>query len=250
MDRTKKITFTGIMTALVFVSTFIIKIPIPATEGYIHLGDCMVFLSALLLGWKYGAFAAGVGSMLADLIGYPHWALPTLVIKALMAMLVALAVNTTKNRDKIAFCGITALSWTLFITLMRRVLSTGLFGDRDYLMQEVGATTDAQLTGLANMSYAVLLISAVAVVAIAVGLWFYLRKNDKKVDIMYIPGLIASGLWMVAGYYIASFILYQNAVVPIFSIPANLLQFIAGFVLAMLIYTPLRTTFDKLTKEQ
>ncbi|HBN83857.1 MAG TPA: hypothetical protein DDZ89_08430 [Clostridiales bacterium] len=250
MDRTKKITFTGIMTALVFIATFVIKIPIPATEGYIHLGDCMVFLAALLLGWKYGAFAAGVGSMLADIIGgYAHWALPTLIIKALMAILVAVAVNLVKTRNKIAFCGLTALSWTLFITFMRRVLSTGLIGDRENLMVEVGAETDAQLTNLANVSYTVLYVSAFVVIAIAVVLWFYFKKNNKSVDIMYIPGLIASGLWMVAGYYLASLIMYQNPVVPIFSIPANLLQFVAGFVLAMVIYAPLKKTFDKLTLE-
>lgn len=250
MDRTKKITYTGIMTALVFIATFVIKIPIPATDGYIHLGDCMIFLAALLLGWKYGAFAAGIGSMLADLIGgYPHWAIPTLIIKALMAILVAVAVDTVKTRNKIAFCGVTALSWTVFIVFMRRLLSTGLTGDREMLMQEVGADTDVQLSNLANVSYTVLLVSAFVVIAVAIALWFYLKKSNKKVDIMYIPGLIASGLWMVAGYYLASLILYQNPVVPIFSIPANLLQFIAGFVLAMLIYAPLRKTFDKLNNQ-
>jgi uncharacterized membrane protein len=113
MEQTKKLTYTGIMTALVFIATFAIRIPIPFTDGYVHLGDCMIFLAALLLGWKYGAFAAGVGSMLADLLGgYPHWALPTLVIKALMALLVALAINLVKTRGKILFCGLTALFWT------------------------------------------------------------------------------------------------------------------------------------------
>jgi uncharacterized membrane protein len=247
MEQTKKLTYTGIMTALVFIATFAIRIPIPFTDGYVHLGDCMIFLAALLLGWKYGAFAAGVGSMLADLLGgYPHWALPTLVIKALMALLVALAINLVKTRGKILFCGLTALFWTLYILWMRRLLAAGLTENKDQLMQELGTVTESQLTNLANVSYIVLYLSSFVVIAMAIGLWLYMRKNDRKVDIMFIPGLIASGLWMVAGYYLASYIIYQNAVVPIFSIPSNLAQFLAGFLLAMIIYLPLKKNFDKI----
>ena len=45
---TKDITKIAIMAALVFVATFLIKIP--SLNGYTHIGDSMVIISALILG--------------------------------------------------------------------------------------------------------------------------------------------------------------------------------------------------------
>ncbi len=85
---------TALMMCLIMVMTIIIRIPVPATQGYIHLGDCMIFLGVLLLGWKYGAVAAGVGSALADLWGgYAMYAPITLVVKFVMAMVVGLFIQ-------------------------------------------------------------------------------------------------------------------------------------------------------------
>ena len=41
-DKTYKIVMTGLMMCLVMVATMIIRIPIPATEGYVHLGDAAI----------------------------------------------------------------------------------------------------------------------------------------------------------------------------------------------------------------
>lgn len=84
-DKTKELTMTAIMIALIFTATYMVKIPNPATGGYTHLGDCMVFLGVLLLGKSKGALAAGLGGALSDLLsGAPIWVLPTFVIKYLM----------------------------------------------------------------------------------------------------------------------------------------------------------------------
>lgn len=83
-----RLTMTGILTAMVTVCTMILPIPIPMTTGYVNLGDGILFLSVMLVGWKYGAFAGGVGAALADLLlGSAAWAPWTLVIKAGMAMI-------------------------------------------------------------------------------------------------------------------------------------------------------------------
>lgn len=89
--KTKKLVLSALMAALVYVSTSIIQIPSPATNGYVNLGDCFVLLSGWLLGPWHGAAAAGIGSMLVDLLGsYAHYAPGTLVIKAADAMAAAL----------------------------------------------------------------------------------------------------------------------------------------------------------------
>ncbi|MEG2200212.1 MAG: ECF transporter S component, partial [Anaerovorax sp.] len=78
---------TGIFAAVIFIATFTLKIPTPFTEGYTHLGDCMIFTAVVLLGVKRGAIAGGIGAGLADLIGgFGVWVLPTVIFKSLMAV--------------------------------------------------------------------------------------------------------------------------------------------------------------------
>jgi uncharacterized membrane protein len=99
-SKTNKIVMAALMMGLIMVMTFIIRIPIPATHGYIHLGDCMIFLAVLVLGWKYGAVAAGVGSAMADLIGgFAIYAPITLVVKFVMAAAVGLFIERALKKD-------------------------------------------------------------------------------------------------------------------------------------------------------
>lgn len=82
----KQLAVAGVMAALVFVMTYLPKVPVPITGGYIHLGDGMIFLGVMLLG-PVGIAAAAVGSALSDLVGgYMVYILPTFVIKGLMAL--------------------------------------------------------------------------------------------------------------------------------------------------------------------
>ena len=87
----RKMVLTALFTALTCVATMLIQIQMPATQGYVNIGDCFVLLGAWVLGPWFGAFAGGVGSALADLLaGYPHYVPGTLLIKALMAVISAL----------------------------------------------------------------------------------------------------------------------------------------------------------------
>lgn len=81
------------MMAMIVVATILIIIPVPFGNGYIHLGDTMIFLSVLILGWRYGAIAAGFGSALADiLVGYAIWSPWTLFIKGFMGVVMGLFI--------------------------------------------------------------------------------------------------------------------------------------------------------------
>lgn len=85
------IALTAIFMGITTVFTMFIQIPIPATTGYINIGEAGVFLSALLLGPVGGAIAGGVGSALADWItGYVFYAPWTLLIKGLEGLIVGL----------------------------------------------------------------------------------------------------------------------------------------------------------------
>ena len=106
LKNTKNLAICGLLAALVLLATFVIKLPVPITNGYVHLGDGFIFLAALLTG-PVGALVAGVGSMLADLIGgYFPYILPTFVIKAAMGFIAgSFAVCDSKNllRNLIVF---------------------------------------------------------------------------------------------------------------------------------------------------
>ena len=86
-EKLMKITLASVLTALTTTATLLIQIPTPS-KGYLNLGDCLVNVSAWILGPVYGMAAAGLGSALADIIsGYLIYAPFTLVIKALMAVI-------------------------------------------------------------------------------------------------------------------------------------------------------------------
>lgn len=92
----------GLMTCLVIVTTMFIKIPIPMTQGYVHLGDSMIFLAVLILGKKNGCIAAGIGSAMGDILGgYAFWAPWTLVIKLIMAYILGVFVERFEKKGEI-----------------------------------------------------------------------------------------------------------------------------------------------------
>jgi len=89
MSHEKLVTLikTALFAALTVVATMIIRVPTIGTNGYVNIGDTMVLLSAWIIGGWYGAFAAGLGSALADILsGYAVYAPGTFVIKAGMAL--------------------------------------------------------------------------------------------------------------------------------------------------------------------
>ena len=95
---TRELARLSLLTALTAVATMIVKVPTPATKGYVNLGDSMVFVSALLFGAKTGAIAGGLGSSLADLLGgYLLWAPMTLFIKGVEGLLVGKLFSMTRR---------------------------------------------------------------------------------------------------------------------------------------------------------
>ncbi len=77
---------TAMMTALICLLTAVLHIPF--THGYIHLGDAMICIAAAVLPTPHAVFAAAVGCGMADVFsGYAVYALPTVCIKACMAVI-------------------------------------------------------------------------------------------------------------------------------------------------------------------
>ena len=97
-----QLSLMAIMSALVTVGTLIIRIPNPM-GGYFNVGDVMIFVAALTFNPLVGGVAGGLGSAIADIIGFPLFAIPTLVIKGLEGLLASRVANKKSVlRDVIA----------------------------------------------------------------------------------------------------------------------------------------------------
>ncbi|MBA7606280.1 hypothetical protein ES703_13428 [subsurface metagenome] len=104
------IAITSIFAALTCVLTMLISIPVPATGGYINIGDVGVMLTALIFGPVIGSLGGGIGSALADIfLGYPIWAPATFIVKGLEGLIVGLIANPRKVRTYFNFYDIIAV---------------------------------------------------------------------------------------------------------------------------------------------
>lgn len=59
------------------------------------------------------------------------------------------------------------------------------------------------------------------------------KKNYKEIFAWGVIGVLISGIWMVAGYYLAEVILYGNWISPVTSIPGNIIQIVVGAVIGI-----------------
>ena len=93
----------ALFAALTCVLTMTVSIPVPATGGYINIGDLAVMLTGLMFGPIIGFISGGLGSALADIfLGFPLWAPATLVVKGIEGFVVGLIANPRifhKNRS-------------------------------------------------------------------------------------------------------------------------------------------------------
>lgn len=100
--NTKDMTKIAVIAALVFSTTYLIKVP--SLNGYTHIGDSMVIISALILGKNKGALSAGLGAALCDLLsGYMQYVIPTFLIKAIMVLIIGTIVENLINKTKFAW---------------------------------------------------------------------------------------------------------------------------------------------------
>ena len=82
--KTSKMIMIAILAALTFVLTRFTAIPIPGTQGYVHLGDTVIYITAVIMGGGPAAIVGAIGGALSDMTYAAIWILPTLIIKGIM----------------------------------------------------------------------------------------------------------------------------------------------------------------------
>ncbi len=91
----RKVAVIAAFAAVTFVLTLIIRIPIPATDGYFNIGDSVIMFGALLFGPWFGLLVGAIGASLADSIGFPQFILATMIVKGLEGFLVGFVARST-----------------------------------------------------------------------------------------------------------------------------------------------------------
>lgn len=94
-DKLRLITMTGVIAALITVFTaWFVHVPTGINGGYIHFGDAIIYMAAVLLPTPYAMAAGAIGGGLADLLTAPAWTLATVIIK----MLIVLPFTSKKSK--------------------------------------------------------------------------------------------------------------------------------------------------------
>lgn len=118
--------FAALMAAMIFVTTYFLKIPIatPAGQTMLKVSNVLVLLGGMLFGGVYGGLAAGIGSGMYDLLDpvYVTSAPLTFAKFFLMAFVCGMIANSrgakglSMKRNAVgAVCG-GVTYWLLYIT--------------------------------------------------------------------------------------------------------------------------------------
>jgi len=156
-----QISLYAIMAALVCVGTLLFRIPNPM-GGYFNVGDVMIFISALTFGPAVGGIAGGIGSSLADVIGYPVFAIPTLCIKGIEGFLAGLITNRKAlSRDILA---VVLAGSEMIIGYF--VVETYLWGIGQALLEVPGNVAQIAIGGVVGIPIAIVLRRRLSAISI------------------------------------------------------------------------------------
>jgi len=111
MPGAGKVALAAVMIAVTAVFTLLIRVPIPATQGYFNFSDVAIVFASLALGPAVGAVAGGVGTALADVIGgYAQWAPLSLLAHGLEGLLIGLLARRRTVPHLLAAWGVGSLA--------------------------------------------------------------------------------------------------------------------------------------------
>ena len=86
-SKIRLMTLAGALTALTVIFTaYIFHIPVGINGGYVHFGDSVIYLAAVLLPAPYAMIVGALGGGIADLLTAPMWAVATVIIKMLIVL--------------------------------------------------------------------------------------------------------------------------------------------------------------------
>lgn len=221
-----KLVFAAISTALVCIATMFFSIYVPATKGFFNIGESMVYLSAILFGPIVGAFAGGVGSTLADiLLGYPHYAPATLVVKALEGFIVGYLSKRNPKLSRVKWRALTSILSVVAGALLAVIGSAYYSGEVELTVGQI----------VVPLYIPELFWTALgSIIAISIILAGLITEPEAGWTIL---SIVAGGSIMVLGYFIYQmyflFPLFGIEAIAIAEVPVNIGQMTIGLIIAV-----------------
>jgi len=227
-------------TALVCAFTISIQLYIPATRGYFNVGEVMVYTGALVGGPFVGAFAGGVGSMLADVAtGFAYYAPGTLVIKGLEGLIVGWLARRRPFKTVRAWRGLsTAIGVAVGLALLS--IAPIYVGEASLTLSLLGLW--GQEVQLVIQPWVWYLAAALTTTLIAYAGF----RVDPDVGWVALSILLGGGM-MVLGYFI-----YEQVflgVAAIVEVPFNVAQCLVGLMASIPLYKAIQAAAPSLIEQ-
>jgi len=231
-SKTMRLSMAAVFTALVFVATTVFSVYVPQTRGFFNIGETMVFTTALLCGPLIGAFAGGVGSMLADIaLGYWYYAPATLIIKACEGGLVGLlSKQRLGNISKTGWQEFTFRSGLILGILVGSIGSIYYAGSIELYL---GFPPSSSPSMVLLLPPEIWYIAGALILVLFALAGFSLEPEFGWLTFTILLG----GLTMVTGYFLYQqfFIgpLFNIPVIAVAEIPINISQMLVGLVVSI-----------------
>ena len=245
ITSTIQLAITAVFTSLVCVATMVFSIYVPHTRGFFNIGETMVYITALLFGPLIGSFAGGVGSMAADIfLGYPYYALATLVIKACEGGIVGVL-----SRRKLEFGS--KLRWKAF-TFIVGLIAGVLLGSVGSLYYSSTVELYLGIPPPENPNLIFFIppefwFSLGALVVFLISLMGFIFEPEFGWIIL---STLIGGLEMVVGYFIYQqfflWPLFGVQAIAIAEIPINIGQMTVGFIVSIPVVRAVRRALPSL----
>lgn len=160
--KIQNIVLVALFTALTVIGTYI-KIPLP-TGAFVHLGNAVLLLSVLLLGYVKGSLAGGLGFFIFDLMnGYateaPYFILESFIVgAAAYGAFVLFKKHPTKLYQIIVIGIVTGIAKVIMTQIKNTVMN--LIAGADFGPAFVGAAAKLPAT-LINVTLTVVIVAVV-----------------------------------------------------------------------------------------
>lgn len=235
-NRLMEMVLIALFAALSCVAVMTIRIPYPAPVGqpFLHFGNMVVILAALLIGGWQGGLSGSIGMGLSDLLtGYGFATIKTVILKFGIGFFTGLVAqygrrHPEKNpRPALFLAGAVSLALAVVI-LLGKLLAWPVFAK----------TSD--------VAYIFLFIIGALLTALAAASCFLPRLTGEVLFIVL--GAVAGIVWNVVGEFVGGTVMALLAgsepaaamLASLMSLPATFINGAASIVGAVLLYFPLK----------
>lgn len=146
---TKTITKLSIFIAITVLMTALVAIPIVGGNGYVNLGDMVIFLAAMMLNRKSAFIVGGLGSLLADMIlGYGIYAPASFIIKGLEGFIAGTLLGRSLGKK---YPLLATLIGGIWMALGYYIFETFLYGSKGALLSVPANLTQGALGAVVSI---------------------------------------------------------------------------------------------------